>query len=250
MKKMQELKDNMENSEKSRSSHNLVCLPHAGGSAHVYTALQQCLPASIELIAMDYPGHGRRAAEPLCTNAEEIARDLLASPFFKSNRVFSLFGHSMGALVAWIMARILCEQGHSPSRLFVSARQPPCVPRLHPDLAGSNDRDFIRGMDLYGGLPPEITRDSSALEFFLPILRADFAAVEKWSAPLSPTPLPVPISAIYGKADPSIPSGSMHAWAAYSRAGFCRVCFEGGHFHLFENPEPVCRHIAETLDCT
>lgn len=64
---------------------------------------------------------------------------------------------------------------------------------------------------------------------------------------LAPTPLPVPINAIYGKADPSIPSGSMDAWAAYSRADFCRVCFEGGHFHLFENPEPVCRHIAKTL---
>jgi len=239
----------MENHEKSRSSHKLVCLPHAGGSAYVYSAVQQCLPSSIELIAMDYPGHGRRVAEPLCYNAEEIAQDLLASLFFKPDETFSLFGHSMGALVAWIMARILCEQGNSPIHLFVSARQPPCVPRLHPDLAECNDRDFIRGMNLYGGLPREITRDSSALEFFLPILRADFAAVENWSVPLFPASLPVPISAIYGKADPSIPSGSMDAWAAYSSAGFCRVCFEGGHFHLFENPEPVCRHIVKTLDC-
>jgi len=103
-------------------------------------------------------------------------------------------------------------------------------------------------MDLYGGLPSEITRDPSALEFFLPILRADFAAAEKWKASFSRTPLPVPISAIYGKADPSIPSGSMEAWSAFSSAGFCQVCFEGGHFHLFEHPEPVCRHIVKTLD--
>ncbi len=238
----------METPGKPCSSHRLVCLPHAGGSAHVFAALQQCLPASIELVALDYPGHGRRAAEPLCYSAEEIARDLLSSSLFKPSGAFSLFGHSMGALIAWIMARMCCAQGQPPRHLFLSARQPPCAPRLHPDLAECSDGDFVRGMDLYGGLPREITRDTSALEFFLPILRADFAAVEKWQAPCSLTPLPVPISAIYGKADPSIPSGSMEAWSAYSSAGFCRVGFEGGHFHLFENPEPICRHIVKILD--
>ncbi len=214
----------------------LFCFPHAGGSAAAYYPWPPRLPAAIELAPVQLPGRGARAMEPAFTNAiacaEAAAQALL--PLF--DEPFALFGHSMGAVIAFELARHL--QGRfriTPIRLFVLGRSAPHVALNRPSTWALPDAEFLESVRSLNGTPDELLNDPEAMALILPRLRADFELVQTYAYRPGP-PLACPIRVFGGQDDESVPKESLREWQRHT-ARTCSVdMIEGDHFSTLTNP--------------
>lgn len=164
---------------------------------------------------------------------------LTAIPY---QRPFVLFGHSMGALISFEIARSLRKAGlPGPQRLFVSASSAPQLPRK-PPRHNLPDREFVEALRALGGTPDLVLNDPNLLRDFLPLLRADFSVVDTYEY-LEDEPLECPIHVLGGKEDPEVPHEQLLAWRAQTRAGFHSRIFPGGHFYI----ERVWREVMDDI---
>ncbi|MFF4582174.1 thioesterase II family protein [Streptomyces sp. NPDC001389] len=228
----------------------LVCFPHAGGSATAYKPLAQALPADLDVVSVQYPGRQDRFRETPFTDLErlveavsgELARALAADP----GRPYALFGHSMGALVAYETARRLERAGlPAPRRLFVSGRGAPDNPSgTHYRYYG--DADVLAEVRGLSGTDQTLLDNPEVLEMVLPALRADYRAVGTytWSGG---GPLAVPVTALTGDRDPVVTVGEARAWREHTTGGFALEVFPGGHFYLDDQPERVAAAVTGGL---
>ncbi len=191
------------------------------------------MPTQVEVCAIQLPGRENRLREQphtrLASLVEQLAEEL--EPYL--DLPFALFGHSMGAWIAFTLARRL-RQRHprSPVHLFVSGRRAPQIPSLHRPIHALPDPEFIGELRRrYGGLPEAVLRDPELLELFLPVLRADLTLVETYTYTPEP-PLACPISAFGGAEDPASGPAGLAAWQAQTTATFSMRLFPGGHFFV------------------
>ncbi|MFG2622739.1 thioesterase II family protein [Streptomyces sp. NPDC048507] len=228
----------------------LVCFPHAGGSATAYTQLARALPAEFDVLAVQYPGRQDRYLEEPFTAldrlvaavAGELAGELAADPA----RPYALFGHSMGALVAFETARLLAERGlPAPRRLFLSGRDAPGA------RSGAHYRDYgddevlaeVRGL---GGTDRATLENPEILEMVLPALRADYRALATYEwRPAEP--LATPVSVLVGDADPVVTVEEARRWREHTRGAFDLRVFRGGHFYLNDHLDGVAAAVTGGL---
>lgn len=226
---------------------NLFCLPYAGGHAAVFTELGRHLRGAC-LRGMDLPGHGRRVAERPLASLEAMADDALARIGPELDAPFAFYGHSLGATLACLLTRRLCRAARPPLALFVSGRQAPCVPDspMRHRLPGP---EFLRAIASLGGCPPEVLRNRELMDFFEPVLRADFQAAETWPYAEAP-PFPVPITVLRG-ADDGVDEPSTRLWQRETTCPLELITMTGGHFfivnHWPEIGEIVSSRIASRL---
>ncbi|HKX29143.1 MAG TPA: alpha/beta fold hydrolase [Blastocatellia bacterium] len=215
---------------------NLFCFPFAGGNAHSYQELAAHLPESIRMVPVELPGRGRRADERLRKNLMELVDDLLPQVSDRGPEPYALFGHSMGASLAHELTRRLTDRRAGgiapPVHLFVSGRQAPIVPPKHRrwDLPRS---EFLNMLRRLGGCPPELLEDDELMEFFEPILRADFEAVESHVAGPA-APFETPITVLIGDRDEVTPEEADH-WQQETTHPITVSRLTGGHFFLFDH---------------
>ena len=175
----------------------LYCLPYAGGSASAYHAWARALPDDVELSGVQLPGRSLRIHEPPLRRLPELLRALLPR-LERQDAPYVLFGHSMGALVAFELARGLRHLGAPPpAGLIVSGSRAPERRGASHDLHRLPDEDFLRELRRFEGLPEEVLRDPELLALTLPALRADFEMIETWQSEPEP-PLPVRMAALGG----------------------------------------------------
>lgn len=215
------------------------CFAHAGGQARAFLEWQDALAGATALVAVDPPrGAG---IETLCDRLAERIAAQRTGPFL-------LFGHSLGALVAFEVARRL---GHRPARLVASG----CVaPSLHPtprmvEVAGLDGQDLTAALAVYGGLRPEIVADPELQEFILPDVRTDFRMVAEYRYRPAAA-LPFGISLVNGADDSLVRPGDLADWARESVTAPEIHWSEGGHFYFENHPEAVTdviRRAAESL---
>jgi surfactin synthase thioesterase subunit len=152
----------------------LFCLPYAGGGASVFAAWPRALGENIEVNAVALPGRERRMAEEPAVDLRAVAEAIAA----RADRPYALFGHSMGAILAFEGARELRRAGSTLSvRLFVSGCQAPDLPRVDIAYAGLSEADDDELLDRLvagGGLPAEIMAERELLALLIPVFRADF----------------------------------------------------------------------------
>jgi pyochelin biosynthetic protein PchC len=209
----------------------LFCFPHAGGAASYYYPWSKSLPWDIELLALQYPGRQDRGSEACVRSIPDLAdqiyaaiRPLLAEPF-------AFFGHSMGAILAFEVAcRIARDEGTGPEHLFVSGRRAPSRVR-HEELHRASKAAFIAEMRAVGGTNPRILADPELLDFVLPTIRADYAAIETYRYESAP-PLSCDITALVGDSDPKASADDAAAWSQHTLGRFDLRIFPGGHFYL------------------
>lgn len=211
----------------------LFCFPYAGASAAVYRQWGADLPADIELCAVELPGHGARLREPALRSIPAIVEGVVTAIRPLLERPYALFGHSMGATLAYEVARALAAGGAPvPQLLAVSGRRPPWLADPATPLRHLSDAGFVAEVDRrYGGIPAAIRNEPDVLALLLPSLRADIAALET-HAVVAPAAFEFPVAAFGGNADPVTPAAHLEAWRGAAGAGFSVRTFSGGHFYL------------------
>ncbi|MEU2038693.1 thioesterase II family protein [Nocardia niwae] len=229
---------------------NLLCFPPGGGSATAYRDLAQRFGAGVAVFAVQYPGRQDRLSEEPITDLVELA-DRIAREVLAQGRIerLSLFGHSMGATVAFETARRLERAGQPVATLFVSGRPAPEfeeTQRLH--LA--SDDELIDDLARLASdpAPLELLRAEPGLaELVLPAVRADYRAVETYRH-RAENPLRADIAALVSTEDPTMRPEQADEWRAHTSGGFERATFPGGHFYLDEHGAEVAGFLARHLD--
>lgn len=209
----------------------LFCLPHAGGGASLFRDWRPHLPPEVELVALQLPGRETRMREHAHTHLSTLLPALVDALRSSLDRGFVLFGHSMGALIAFELARELRRQGlPGPRHLYVSGHHAPQLRRQRQPLHALPQAEFIEELRRLQGTPEEILAHPELMELLSPRLRADFAICETYQYREEP-PLACALSAYAGDAD-ELDGSSLDAWAAQTRGQFATKRFRGGHFYL------------------
>ncbi|MGW7609100.1 thioesterase II family protein [Streptomyces sp. NPDC054766] len=227
----------------------LVCFPHAGGSATAFKDLARALPADFDVVCVQYPGRQDRYNEAPFTDltalveavAGELARELAAD----RGRPYALFGHSMGALVAFETARLLARgELPGPQRLFLSGRGGPDTGGIPYHLY--DDDDVLADVRRLGGTEQAMLEDPDILDLVLPALRADYRALGTYGW-RGGVPLAAAVTVLTGDSDPMMTVQDAQTWRAHTTGDFAVEVFPGGHFYLFDQLERVAAAVTEGL---
>lgn len=230
-----------------RARVRLFCFPYAGGTAHVYRQWPRGLPESVEVWGVQPPGRGGRLREKPFTSLDELVaaatpalRPLTALPF-------AFFGHSMGAMIAFELARRLCEEGAAtPERLFLSGCRAPQFAHTRAITYDLPEPEFVEELRRLRGTPAEVLDNQELLQLMLPLLRADFAITQTYRYREGP-PLACPFTVFGGLEDEDVRPESLPPWREHTSGEFSLHMLPGGHFFLHTAQAALLETIAGQL---
>ncbi len=214
----------------------LFCLPCAGASASMYLRWRRLLPSWVKLVPIELPGRGNRLDELPKESYSDLAHSLCDELALSLPEQYVLFGHSMGALLAYGIAQGLCSGGSFPPKaLLVSG----CVAPIRQDSQRYNnmqsDAALIADLGKQGGTPEEVFGNQELLTMTLDLLRMDYRVCGSFQYSQLP-PLPIPIHSFAGRSD-EISVAKLNDWRLEST----RICtldwFDGGHFFLRQSED-------------
>ena len=225
----------------------MFCFPYAGGTALMFKKWAELLPPVVKVVPVELPGRGTRLPEPpfvsmpaLIDELKEVIRPCLDGPFV-------IFGHSMGATIAFELARALRrEGGREPQAIFVSGRRAPQLPRRGPVTYNLPQAEFIAELLEMKGTPKDILEHAELMEIMIPLLRADFQLVQTYEY-LAETPLRCPIIAYGGLQDPDASPDKMSLWSEQTSAGFALHTLPGDHFFIRSSQSQFLGLLAQDL---
>lgn len=221
----------------------LFCFSYAGGSASVFHRWPQQLPETLEVHAACLPGRAFRLREPAIKRMGPLLDELEAAMRPLLDRPAALFGHSMGALVAYELARRL---GGKVQHLFVSARRAPHLPSRIADLHALDPDAFVEALRTFYGTPEVLLADPELQTLVLPALRADLELLETY-APPPIAPLAVPITAFGGDRDAGVTPDELEAWRPHTADAFEVELLAGDHFFVHAAYADLAQAIARRL---
>lgn len=226
---------------------NLFCLPFAGGTRQSYREYKTRFPAFVRFIVMEYAGRGSRIREALQTDIRTIVNDLYHQMVDNLEEDYALYGHSMGGIVAYLLARKILDNGFRPPlHLFITGTSgPSSVSRREKNLHLLDKAEFLEEVAKLRGLPEEILADSEFMDFFEPVLRADFAANETYSYE-EKEPMDVPITVITGTEE-EMKKVDIHLWQKESSHKVDFRVMRGHHFFIYSNPVEIVNIIVRKL---
>ncbi|MBM4088663.1 MAG: thioesterase [Planctomycetes bacterium] len=215
---------------KPAAAVGLFCFPHAGGSAASFRLWGWETPDTVEVFPIQYPGRQNRFREPPYTRLLDLVADLTAELEPLLAPPFALFGHSLGALVAFEVARHLRRQGSTlPQHLFLSGRAAPHLRSDEPPIHTLPDPLLVDEVSRrYQGIPDVVLQNQELLALLLPMLRADIAMAETYQCRDEP-PLDCPMT-VFGGVDDTIDQDELDAWRAYTTRQFAVRMLPGDHF--------------------
>ncbi|MFI5756569.1 thioesterase II family protein [Streptomyces sp. NPDC051569] len=215
----------------------LFCFPHAGGNASYYFPFSALLAPGTEMLAVQYPGRQERFNEPCVESMTELADRIAAELADWTREPFALFGHSMGATLAFEVACRLRANGAEASALFVSGRRAPSVP-APGSVHLATDEELIADIRLLGGTDTRMLDHPELLAAILPAVRSDYVATETYRYQ-GASRLDCPITAFIGDVDPRVNSAQAEAWADHTTERFRLRVFDGGHFYLVRHLDAI-----------
>ncbi len=221
-------------------AHTLICFPHAGGSAISYGPLARTLGPRFRVFGVQYPGRQDRRREPLLSSVTDLVEGALPEirDLIPQTTGFSLFGHSMGAVVAFEICRRLERDGLTPpATLFVSGRISPAQQGSHA-VHRYSDQELSRHLVEFGGTPAALLEDPDFRSIILSVTRSDYRAIETYAS--SPdAAVESPVVALVGDSDPVTSRADAQAWSAHTTGPFTQASFPGGHFYIDANSRGV-----------
>ncbi|MCD6569377.1 MAG: thioesterase [Deltaproteobacteria bacterium] len=228
-------------------SIRMFCFPYAGGSAQVFQPLAKMVPRGVDVFALELPGRGRRFREHLLGNIHSIVNDAMKGIFPLLDKGFIFFGHSLGGLVAFELARALRRKRFSlPRHLFVSGVIAPQIPNNEPPVYNLPRDAFIKKLEEIGGTPTEIVDNEELLELMIPILRSDFQVYETYKYVPEP-PLECPVTVFGGAKDKIVKPEHIEEWSEQTSILFSRHILNGGHFFIQDHLGDILNIITRTI---
>lgn len=223
------------------TQYNLFCLPPAGSSATIYANWKKLIDARVNIVPLDYPGHGSKMNEPLIQNPEELAEKIANYISRYSDLPYLLFGHSLGAALIWKILHYLHNYNVIDRLVLIIISGRPTNEGIqhleyHKPLS---DEKILHRLNRYGNFPAEILMNPDALRFFMNIIRHDFdisnqllkESIEKTN---------IPLTVFFGKDDPDILNEKyMYDWKKYTEHWLGCTSFNGGHFYFLNDNTKV-----------
>lgn len=227
--------------------YKLICFHHAGGGASAFVEWQSCVKQGIEVLPVQLPGRENRMREGFLHSCGEAAAIVVQelSDYLQSGN-FSLFGHSMGGIIAFEAAKCFEKAGLQPDMCFISATSITEKKEFIPTEKLSDD-EFFERVSLYGALDKqsEILQYPEFKEIFLKILRADFEMAERYID--DGTVIKCPITVMCGRSDPMENIEMMKSWKKHTSGAFRVSEYDGDHFYLSGSREKVCTDISDII---
>lgn len=231
-----------------QAAAQLVCLGHAGGSASYFFPVSKALSPAVDVLAVQYPGRQERRREAPFEDAELLADAVAGQLAAVTDRPLALFGHSLGATVAFEVARRLETAGTTPLTLFVSGRTAPSRHRTQWVHLG-DDEQLLAEIVRMEGTDPAMLQDPELVRMILPAFRSDYKAAETYRYRPG-APLRCPVVALTGDADPQVTEAEAEAWREHTTGPFDLRVFPGGHFYLNQHAGDVVALIRQTMSAT
>jgi len=224
----------------------LVCFPHAGGACTFYFPMSAALAPDVEVLAVQYPGRQERRSEEPLRDLHVLADRVTEALAPWTTTPLALFGHSMGALLAYEVGLRLRERhGVSPRVLFASGRRAPSTHR-DENVHRRDDDGLVRELKRLAGTESAVLADEEVLRMVLPAIRGDYEAAETYT-PREGSRLACPVSVLVGDSDPRVTRAEADAWARHTSGGFDLREFTGGHFYLSAHQDEVTALVRDRL---
>lgn len=206
------------------------------------------LPADVELAVVQLPGRESRWREPAFEEMTQLAPALAGALQQDLDRPFAFFGHSLGALVAFEVARRFRAEGRPlPRVFFASAHRAPQMPLRQARISALSDAQFVSEVNnRHGGVPAEVASNRELMELMVPSLRADYRVFESYRYQ-DDLPLSCPLIAMGGTRDEHITPGELEGWSSQTSGPFERKLFDGGHFYVNDLRPQVVASIGREL---
>jgi external thioesterase TEII len=230
----------------------LILLHFAGGNFFSFRFMYPHLK-DYEIISLELPGRGKRYNEPLIAEfnsaLDYLYKQLMYTLSGEPLNQFIIYGHSMGSLLGFYLASRLEREGQKPLSLIVTGNCGPGI-RDEKDLSLLDDNGFLNEVIKLGGISDELLKQDELLQFFVPILRADFAIVEKCESAESSLVINTPIYAVMGDQEEYV--AHITNWENYTKAQFKYEILPGNHFFIHQHAQKIAElirkaHVTNTL---
>ena len=224
---------------RSRGRHRGVSA--CRGSGRGYRKLATALAAAGDTYIVQYPQRAERLREPAAETVQDLARGLFVAGPWRQMAPLRLFGHSMGAVVAFEFARIAESRGAAVERLWASAAPAPSAVAAKPDLPTSHD-DLIVDIVDFGGTDAELLADPEFAELLVTAVRADYAAINRYTC--SPEiQISADISVLGARGDLRVDAAELELWQEHTAGSFDLSWYDGGHFFLDDHIDAVAAQV-------
>jgi medium-chain acyl-[acyl-carrier-protein] hydrolase len=226
----------------------LFCFPYAGGGAMVFWKWANHLPADVEVCLAHLPGRGTRLLDAPYTRlqplVETIAREIL--PY--TDKPFIFFGHSMGAIISFELARLLyTERGLWPVHLFVSGCRAPQIRTTDRRTYDWPEAGFVEDLRRLNGTPQEVLESPELMQLLMPSLRADFEVVQTYSYTAGQT-LKCPVTVFGGLQDQEVSCEHLEGWREQTIGAVTFRLFPGDHFFIHSSQPLILQALAQDLE--
>ena len=219
----------------------IFCFPHAGGSPRAFLDWQAGLGDDAEIVAVCRPGREHRAAEPAPEIGELIdgAAAAITAITARDGRPFYLFGHSLGALIAFEVCQRLTGPAVPVHFIASGCSAPSLLPSQRvTQIATLTGAEFAEAIAFFGGLAPEVCADPDVRDLLLPGLIADFRMAVGYVYQAGRR-LAVPVTLVVGREDPHVGEVQVAPWDQELTWPADRHWLDGGHFYFEPDPGPV-----------
>src|SRR5579875_3755851 len=225
----------------------LFCFPYAGGGASLFRAWLDALPPEVELCGIQLPGRESRLGEPAYTRIVPLVEALAGAIVPYLDRPFAFYGHSMGALVSFELARQLRRTYDKlPVSMYIAAYRAPQLPNPNIKIHHLPEEMFKVVLRAYG-IPEGILQNQELMQAMLPTLRADLELCDNYEYK-EELPLVCPFLIFGGQKDVRVNPADLDLWRVHSSAPYRLSILPGSHFFLHSAQDLLLTAIAQDLE--
>jgi myxalamid-type polyketide synthase MxaB len=225
----------------------LFCFHYLGGGASAFRRWQENLPAEIEVCPVQLPGREQRIRENACEQMLPLAATLAEQLRPMLDRPFALYGHSMGALLAFELARQLRRESLEPVHLFAAAYLAPHAPGPYRQGQQYDRSDLDEVVRRLLDVPEAVMANEEFMSALLPTINADLKLVGSYAYELQ-APLDCPITAFGGESDREVKEQDLLGWRQHTTQAFRLQMFAGGHLFLEPSQDALLKAIQAALE--